>query len=126
MKATTIKAFDVTKNKKWATEPKSIANTHGKKFGTGMQVFTVCGRLPTNFSHVVSVVVNGVLAYDLKEDEKPTCTSVIGGGGRFEVRRTFYDRECVDVTIYFKDVVYFTKRKPTIRIVAAVFTEDEK
>lgn len=123
-KPTVLKTFEITGKKRWSTEPREIVNTHSKKLGGAMQVFTVCANLPIDFSHVVSVVVNGVLAYDLKEDDKPTSSSVIGGGGRFEVRRTYYDRECVEVRIMFKDVVYFTKRRPTIKLVAAVTLED--
>lgn len=122
---TTLKTFEITAKKRWSTEPKTISNTHTKKLGNAMQVFTVCAALPTNFSHVVSIVVNGVLAFDLKEGQRGISTSVIGGGGRFEVRRTFFDRECVEVKIIFKDVVYFTKRPPSIKIIAAIKVEEK-
>lgn len=124
-KPTVLKTFEITAKKRWATEPKEIVNTHNKKLGGYMQVFTVCTNLPKEFSHVVSVVVNGVVAYDLKEDEKPTSSSVVGGGGRFEVRRSYYDRECVEVRITFKDMIYFGKRRPTIKLVGAITLEDK-
>lgn len=125
-KPTTLRTFEITKNKTWLSTPKLVPNTHGKKFGSDMQIYTICAKLPTNASHVVSVVVNGVLAYDLKEDQQPLRTSVIGGGGRYELRRRYWDGECVGVEIMFKDIIFFTKKKPTIKIIAAVFEEEEK
>lgn len=121
-KSIVLKTFNITQKKDWQTAIKKLTNPHNaKKLGNTMSSFTICTKLPINFSHVVSVVYNGVLVYDLKAGSRPKMSSVIGGGGRFQVRRNYYDNELVKVDIVFKDLIWFNKKKPVIRIVGACY-----
>lgn len=114
---TTSTPIILSKVKLWETEHKLTTHFHDK-ITAKMRSFTVCYKLPINTFCLESLVINGVLVYDY--DGEPRRTSIIGGGGRFEVRRRFYDGVCVSCELLLKDVCYFTNKKPVIKAVVGV------
>lgn len=109
--------LDLYRVKLWETEHKVLEHHH-PKIKAKMRSFTVCYKLPVNTFCLESLVINGVLVYDFAGE--PRRTSVIGGGGRFELRRRFYDGVCVGCELLLKDVCYYSTKKPVVKCVLGV------
>lgn len=109
--------IDLYRMKQWETEHKITPHFHDK-ITAQMRSFTVCYKLPIDTFCLESLVINGVLVYDFAGE--PRRTSIIGGGGRFELRRRFYDGEIVQCELLLKDVCYFTNKKPVVKAVIGI------
>lgn len=121
-----LKNLSINKQKKgWSTTPREIVNIHNFKKNTKLKTITFCTKLPKNFAFLTTIIINGIVAFDQKIGNYKR-TSIIGGGGRFEVKRRFFDGEVVEVELLFKDLIYFTNKKPKIEIIYGVKIEDEK
>lgn len=75
--------------------------------------YSVAYKLPISFVSVSAIVAGGVVVYKSVDYKK---TSVVGGGGRFEVRRRFYDGALVFVELLLKDMCYYTSKPPALKI----------
>lgn len=111
-------ACDLSKRKLWETEHK-MSKHHHTAITAAQRTFTICYKLPLNTMSLESLMINGVLVYDIGTSA-PKRTAVIGGGGRFELRKRFYDGECVACELMLRDVCYYTKKKPTFKCVIGV------
>ena len=118
-----IKLVDLNlkNSKNWQTTVLEIDHPHDFKKKVKQRVFTASYRLPINFLCVANIVINGVVVYDC--GASPKCSYVIGGGGRFEVRRRFYDGELVAVELLLKDVCCYSSRKPSFKVIVEVEEE---
>lgn len=80
-----------------------------------MNIYSCAMQVPNDVDFLENVIVNGCLAYEAFG--KSLRTSLIAGGGRFELRRSYYDGEQVMTQIIFRDMIYFGKNKPKISLV---------
>lgn len=107
--------------KLWETPHKTLEHAHVIK--SKQRSFTACYHLPINTTAVTNICMNGIAVYDFCGF--PQRTAVIGGGGRFEMKRRYYDGLLVSVELLLKDICYYTKKKPVFRVVIEVEEEGE-
>lgn len=107
---TTSHGIKLSRHKLWETKSKSLPHPH--KITGMMRTITICYKLPVKTQCLESLVVNGTLVYDYAG--LPTRTAPIGGGGRFELRRRYYDGECVSCELLIRDLTYYTSKRPTV------------
>lgn len=104
------------KNRLWETEHRTYDHAH--KITARHRSFTACYKLPLNTTCITNLCFNGVSVYDFSGVRRRT--AIIGGGGRFEMKRRYYDGQLVSVELILKDVCYYTAKKPVFRVVIEV------
>lgn len=113
---TTSTGMSFSRYKNWETSIKKLPHPH--KIAGIMRTLTVSYKLPVKTACVESIVINGTLVYDFGGN--PKRTSAIGGGGRFELRRRFYDGECVFCELLIRDLTYYTNKRPVVKGIIGV------
>lgn len=109
-------SINLARAKMWETSIKILPHPH--KIKGSMRTYTICYKLPVKTYCVETLVVDGVIVYDFASD--PKRTAPIGGGGRFEMRRRYYDGECVAVELLIRDLTYYTSKRPVVRGIIGV------
>lgn len=115
---TKLVELNLRSSKLWESQTHELDHPHATKIKTKARIYTQCFKLPKAFRTLSTIVCNNIVVYDC--GIRPRITSVIGGGGRFEVRRRYYDGEVVNCELMLKDVCYYTKKKPVFKIFVEV------
>lgn len=110
-------SYELYRNKLWETEHK-ILEHHHPNIKSKMRCFSVCYKIPITTYTLENLVINGINVYDFLNN--PKRTAQIGGGGRFEIKRQFYDGKIVSCSLLLKDVCYYSTKKPVIKCILGV------
>lgn len=116
------KQVKLTKSKLlWRTDETVTADPHakvkkGSKTVPAMSFRSYAYKLPVDIFSVEHILVNGKLAWT-NQGNHSLRTGILGGGGRFRLTRTLYDRCVVMQTLTLRDIPYYDDQEPVIVII---------
>ena len=115
------KLIRLTKSRQlWTSEPEETMNPFGRsKAERRMYYQSAEFELPLDVQHVETIFIDGKAVWE-RSQGSTYASAILGGGGRFNFRRRWYNRKIVAQSVEFKDVPMRGNKPSVITITARI------